>query len=216
MSCSTESPARILVPLRMSASSATRSSSARPTIMARLPSSSSSLKVTTSPVSSGVRASTTLSDSLSTTSAPRVRSSPVRSGWTETRILRPPENTSTVPSSLVPEQGAVGRRRLGELLDLVAQGGDVLARLAQGVGELLVLGDGLGQLALGLEQALLEGAHPLGGVLQPPPQRDDLLLEQPWPARAARPAHPTGRRRVEPVRLVRRPSLTGITSSDGR
>ena len=37
------------------------------------------------------------------------------------------------------EQGAVGRRRLGELLDLFAQRGDVLARLAQGVGELLVL-----------------------------------------------------------------------------
>ena len=34
---------------------------------------------------------------------------------------------------------AVGRRRLGELVDLLAERGDVLARLAQGVGELLVL-----------------------------------------------------------------------------
>ena len=76
------------------------------------------------------------------------------------------------------EEGAVGRRRLGELVDLLAQGGDVLAGLAEGVGELLVLGDGLLQLALGLEQLLLEGADPLGGVLQPAPQGDDLFLER--------------------------------------
>ena len=74
------------------------------------------------------------------------------------------------------EQGAVGRRRLGELLDLFAEGGDVLAGLAERVGQLLVLGDGLGQLALGLEQALLEGAHPLRGLLQPTAEDDDLLL----------------------------------------
>ena len=73
--------------------------------------------------------------------------------------------------------GAVGRRRLRELLDLFAQRGDVVARLAEGVGQLLVLGDRLGQLALGLEQALLEGAHPLGGVLEPATQGVDLLLE---------------------------------------
>ena len=116
---------------------------------------------------------------------------------------------------VAPEQRAVGRRRLGELVDLVAQGGDVLARLAQGVGQLLVLGHGLGQLALGLEQPLLEGAHPLGGVWQPPPQRDDLLLEHPRPARAARPA--PGRRQRRPSSPLDRPSswpsLTGITSS---
>ena len=75
------------------------------------------------------------------------------------------------------EERAVGRRRLGELLHLAAQLGDVLARLAEGVGELLVLGDGLGQLALGLQQALLEGAHPLGGVLELAPELDDLLLQ---------------------------------------
>ena len=100
------------------------------------------------------------------------------SGCSATRILRPPENTSTVPSSLRAEERAVGRRRLGELLDLLAQGGDVLARLAEGVGELLVLRDGLGQLALGLEQPLLERAHPLGRLLQPAPQLHDLLLER--------------------------------------
>ena len=76
------------------------------------------------------------------------------------------------------EQRAVGRRRLGELLDLLAQGGDVLARLAQGVGELLVLRDGLGQLALRLEQPLLERAHPLGRVLQLAAEEGDLLLER--------------------------------------
>ena len=83
-----------------------------------------------------------------------------------------------MPSSLRAEERAVGRRRLGELLDLLAQRGDVLARLAEGVGELLVLGDGLGQLALGLQQPLLEGAHPLGGVLELAPELDDLLLQR--------------------------------------
>ena len=72
---------------------------------------------------------------------------------------------------------AVGRRRLAELVDLVAQGGDVLARLTQRVAELLVLDDGVGQLALGLEQALLEGAHPLGRIGQLAAQVGDLLVE---------------------------------------
>ena len=54
----------------------------------------------------------------------------------------------------------------------------MLARLAQGVGELLVLGDRLGELALGLEQALLERADPLGGVLEPAAEGDDLFLER--------------------------------------
>ena len=40
---------------------------------------------------------------------------------------------------------AVRRRRLGELVDLVAERGDVLARLAEGVAELLVLRRRLGQ-----------------------------------------------------------------------
>src|SRR3546814_12126952 len=54
------------------------------------------------------------------------------------------------------QERAVGRGRLGELVDLLAQRGDALARLAEGVAELLVLRDRLGQLALGLEQALLD------------------------------------------------------------
>ncbi len=73
---------------------------------------------------------------------------------------------------VVGEVGAVGRRRAGQLVDLVAQRGDVLARLAQRVGQLLVLVDGLGQLALGLEQALLEGSHALRRVLQAAPERE--------------------------------------------
>jgi hypothetical protein len=75
------------------------------------------------------------------------------------------------------EVGAVGGRRLGELVDLLAQRRDVLAGFAQGVGEPLVLGDGLGQLPLGLEQALLEGAYTLRRVLQPPPQREELVFQ---------------------------------------
>ena len=61
-----------------------------------------------------------------------------------------------------PEEGPVGRRRLGQLLDLLAQVGHVLLGRLQGEGQLLVLGDGLGQLALGLEQLLLEGLDPRG------------------------------------------------------
>ncbi len=101
-SMSTCSPARNLMPIRSSASSATRSSSARPTMSARRPSSSSSLKTTTSPWVSAPRASTTFNDSLSTTSWPRRSVSLSSSGWIATRILRPAVNTSTVPSSFAP------------------------------------------------------------------------------------------------------------------
>ena len=66
------------------------------------------------------------------------------------------------------DDDAVRRRRLGQLVDLLAQRGDVVARLTQRVGELLVAGDRLGQLALGLEQPLFERAHPLGCLGQPP------------------------------------------------
>ena len=44
--------------------------------------------------------------------------------------------------------------------------------------EPFVLGDGLGELTLRLEQALLEGAHPLGRVLEAAPEDDDLFLER--------------------------------------
>ena len=57
------------------------------------------------------------------------------------------------------DDDAVRRRRLGQLVDLVAERGDVLARLPQRVRQLLVLADRLGELALRLEQPLLERAH---------------------------------------------------------
>ena len=98
------------------------------------------------------------------------------SGWRATRILRPLEKTSTVPSSLIAEEGAVGGGRLGQLLDLFAQGGQLLLGLLQGEGQLLVLRRRLGQLALRLEEALLEGLHPPGALLQPAPERVDLIL----------------------------------------
>ena len=75
------------------------------------------------------------------------------------------------------EEGAVGRRRHRELLDLFAERGDVLARFTEGGGEALVLGDGLLELALGLEDLLLERADALGGVLEPAAQHHDLFLE---------------------------------------
>ena len=75
------------------------------------------------------------------------------------------------------EKRAVGRGRLGQLVDLLAQGSDVLAGLAERVGQFLVLGDRLGQFALGLQQLLLQGADPLGCVLQAAPERDDLFFE---------------------------------------
>ncbi len=74
------------------------------------------------------------------------------------------------------EEGAVGGRRLGELLHLFAQRGQLLLGLLQGEGQLLVLRGGLGQLALGLEEALLEGLDPARALLQPPAERVDLVL----------------------------------------
>ena len=137
------------------------------------------MKVTTSPVRSALRDSTTLSDSLSTTSAPRGERLVAELGVDRHPHLAAAGEHVDRAVVVVPEQRAVGRRRLGELVDLLAERRDVVARLPQRVGELLVLRHGLRQLALGLEQPLLEGAHPLGRVLQPPPQREDLLLERP-------------------------------------
>ena len=74
------------------------------------------------------------------------------------------------------EERAVGRRGLGELLDLFTQRGQLLLGLLEGEGQLLVLRGGLGQLALGLEQPLLEGLHPARALLQPPAERVDLIL----------------------------------------
>ena len=75
------------------------------------------------------------------------------------------------------QEGAVGGRRLGELVDLLPQGGDVLAGLAEGEGQALVLGNGLLELALGLEQLLLEGPDPLGRVLHAAAQAEHFLLQ---------------------------------------
>ena len=72
------------------------------------------------------------------------------------------------------DDDAVRRRGLGQLVDLLAQRGDVVARFTECVGELLVAGDRLGQLALRLEQPLFERAHPLGCLGQPPSEVLDL------------------------------------------
>ena len=162
-SISSESPARSFTPSMSSESSATRSSSARAKITQRRLSSSCSLRVTTSPENSPSRTRTTLRLSFRTTSLPLRIAPGSMSGCRLTRILRPLEKTSTVPSSLMPEERAVGRRRLGELLDLLAQGGQLLLGLLQGEGQLLVLRGGLGQLALRLEEPLLEGLDPARG-----------------------------------------------------
>ena len=74
------------------------------------------------------------------------------------------------------EEGAVGRRRLRELLHLLAQRGQLLLGLLQREGELLVLRRRLGQLPLRLEQALLECLHATGALLEPAPERVDLVL----------------------------------------
>ncbi len=71
----------------------------------------------------------------------------------------------------------VGGRRLRQLVDLVAQGGDVFAGLTERVRQLLVLADCSRELPLGLEQALLERVHPLGGIGETHPQVGDLLLQ---------------------------------------
>src|SRR6476469_9661739 len=75
------------------------------------------------------------------------------------------------------DDDAVGRRWLRQLVDLVAQGGDVFARLTQRVRQLLVLTDGLGQLTLRLEQPLLERVHATWGVGKPRSKVRDLVEE---------------------------------------
>ena len=72
---------------------------------------------------------------------------------------------------------AIGRRRLAELVDFVAQGGNVFAGLTQGVAQLLITRHRLRQLALGFEEPLFERTHPLGRVGQFPAQFGNLLIE---------------------------------------
>ena len=74
------------------------------------------------------------------------------------------------------EVGAIGGRRLRELLDLFAQVGHMFLGRLQSEGELLVLGDGLSQLAFGLEELLLEGLDPARALLQPTPEEGYLLF----------------------------------------
>ena len=76
------------------------------------------------------------------------------------------------------QKGSIGRRWLGELVHLVTQRGDVVPRLAQRIGQLLVLRYGLGQLSLGFKQAFFQGAHPLGGVGNPAPQKGNLVFKR--------------------------------------
>ena len=75
-----------------------------------------------------------------------------------------------------PEEGAVGGGRLGQLLDLLAQRGQLLLGLLEGEGQLLVLRGGVGQLALALEQALLEGLDPPRALLEAASEGVDLVL----------------------------------------
>ena len=97
-------------------------------------------------------------------------------GGARPRILRPAGEDVDGAVVVDPEEGAVGGGRLGELLDLLAQRGQLLLGLLQGEGQLLVLRGGVGQLALGLEQALLEGLDPPGALLEAAPERVDLLF----------------------------------------
>ena len=168
-----------LLAVEASASSTTRSSSARPTMIARCPSSSTSFMVTTSPGRPRCpRAITTFSDSLSTTSCPRLQL-----GRPQARVQRDPHLAAARedvgrPVVVATQEGPVRSRRLGQLVDLFAQRGDVLAGLTQGVGQPLVLGERLLELALGLQEPLLQGAYPLGGVRQAPAEGRDLLFER--------------------------------------
>ena len=81
------------------------------------------------------------------------------------------------PVVVASEQRPVRGRRLGQLVDLVAQRRDVVAGLAQGEGQLLVLRDRLGELPLGIEQSLFERSHAPRAFLEPPEQDGHLVPE---------------------------------------
>ena len=208
------SPARSFSPISASASSHTRSSSARPTTSARVPSSSSSLSIDDLAGDLGAAGEHDVErlvehDLLAALRCPR-RST---SGCTATRILRPAREDVDGAVVVGAEERAVRRRRHRELLDLFAERGDVLARLAQGGREALVLGDGLGELALGLEEPLLERADPLGRVLEPAAEDDDLFLERLQLAPGAR--RPAARTRRGAAR-ARKPLPTTSSESLSR
>ena len=76
--------------------------------------------------------------------------------------------------AVLADDDSVRRRRLGELVDLLPERGDVITRLPQRVRELFVARHCLRELTLRFEQALLERAHPLGCVGQARPEMLDL------------------------------------------
>ena len=161
-----------------SASSHTRSSSALPMTSARTPSSMTSLTDTTSPLRSGARDE----DDVEALVEGHLGAAVELVGL-DVRVDVDPHLAAAgehVDGAVVvlADHHAVRGRRPGELVDLVAQRGDVLARLAQRVAQLLVLRHRLGQLALGLEQALLEGPDPLGPVGHLAAEARHLLVEQ--------------------------------------
>ena len=123
----------------------------------------------------GSRASTTLKLSLSTTSEPRSSSLVIDVGVERDAHLAAAREDVDGVVVVLADDDAVRRRRLRELVDLVAQRGDVLARLAQGVRQLLVLADRLGELALRLEQPFLEGVDAAGRIGESRSQVRDLL-----------------------------------------
>ena len=82
-------------------------------------------------------------------------------------------------SVVVPaEEDAVARRRLGQPVDLFAQGDDLFAGLFEGADESLVLPGHAGQGGLGVGEPLLEHAHAAGRLGELAAQRRDLLFEE--------------------------------------
>ena len=90
--------------------------------------------------------------------------------------LAPAREDVDGPVVVAAQVGPVGGRRLGELVHLLAQGGDVLLGLLEREGQLLVLRHGMCELALGLEQPLLERANPARRLLQAAPELGDLVF----------------------------------------
>ena len=175
----------------------TRSSSARPTISARRRRRGSSLKVTTSPVSSAAAGQHDVERLVEHDLGPAVERLVVELGVERHAHLAPAGEHVDGAVVVVAEQRAVGRRGLGELVDLLAQRGDVLARLAQGVGQLLVLRHRLASWPLVSSSRSSRVRTRFGRVLQPAAQRERPPPRGPGRAPGARPAPPglrTGRR----------------------
>ena len=79
---------------------------------------------------------------------------------------------------VLPEVDPEGGGRLGELLDLLLQGFDLLPLGLQRGHELLVLRRGAHQIASRLEDLLLQNLHLPGRVRQTTPEQRDLILEE--------------------------------------